>query len=150
MSLTTKERHPHWVPPFFSSPHKNRLLCAPSDLQHSYRSVAHTRCHAQRGTNRRQNRNQNLNQRLPCLRGISPSALRGSLVRVRAAIRVMVVVTASVVTALGVAVRVARVRAGVGARSLLGVLHLALVVRGHALHHLAVAVAPPRRCGRSR
>ena len=46
------------VPPFFFSV---------GDLQHSYRSVAHTRCHAQRGTNRRQNRNQNLNQRLPCL-----------------------------------------------------------------------------------
>ena len=44
-------------------------LCAfcPSGLQHGYWSVAHTRCHAQRGTNRRQNRNQNLNQRLPCL-----------------------------------------------------------------------------------
>ena len=26
MSLTTKERRPHRVPPFFSSPHKNRLL----------------------------------------------------------------------------------------------------------------------------
>ena len=26
----TKERRPHRMPPFFSSPHKNRLLCAPS------------------------------------------------------------------------------------------------------------------------